>query len=83
MPPSRFTYRHLFAVYHPMIDFWRPGGQDTLARKGYLRMGTYSGWYSVPDEAFYTDAQVCALKGEGAVNAQTSAAQQQVYLLSL
>ena len=32
--------------------------QDRLAEAGYIYKGKHSGWYSISDEAFYTDSQI-------------------------
>ncbi|KAJ1917531.1 methionyl-tRNA synthetase [Mycoemilia scoparia] len=41
--------RHYKAVSH----FW-----DILFQKGFIYKGKHSGWYSISDEAFYTDSQI-------------------------
>lgn len=38
--------------------FW-----NTMMEKGYLYKGAHKGWYSVTDEAFYTDAQIVEVEG--------------------
>ncbi|XP_072914341.1 methionine--tRNA ligase, mitochondrial [Hemitrygon akajei] len=45
--------RHKTAVQH----FWR-----ALHEKGYLYQATYEGWYSTPDETFFSDSQVLERK---------------------
>ena len=36
--------------------------QEELSKRGYIYKGTHSGWYSITDECFYTDAQVSSRK---------------------
>ena len=33
--------------------------KGVLKERGYIYKGKHSGWYSVSDEAFYTESQVC------------------------
>ena len=48
--------RHIAAVQH----LWRQ-----LADRGEIYLGSYAGWYSVRDEAFYTEAELTKGPGGG------------------
>jgi methionyl-tRNA synthetase len=64
---------HKKSVQH----FW-----NVMVEKGYIYMGTYSGWYSVRDECFYTESEL--IDGKAPTGAEVSwVAKEESYFFKL